>query len=199
MVFNTLKRSLNTSAMDPIESIPNKVALVERNIAPQGMKLVDAKAVAKRAPNDLVELAMEIQMADNYVKANACSKLQMIAEQMRFLQQQAERVLLEAKQEKTLHHAACNFVKHPGKIYHLYQRESGQIYFSMLSPEEWGNSAPQQTYKGSYRLEHDYSWTPLSKIDIKNKDLEILNKLYQSAENSTNPTLIEYMSIDYSS
>lgn len=69
------------------------------------------------------------------MKANACNKLQMIAEQMRFLQQQAERVLLEAKENTSLHHAACNFVKHPGNIYHLYQRESGQMYFSMLSPQ----------------------------------------------------------------
>lgn len=59
----------------------------------------------------------------------------MIAEQMRFLQQQAERVLIEAKNYTSIHHAACNFVKHPGNIYHLYQRESGQIYLSMLSPE----------------------------------------------------------------
>ena len=54
---------------------------------------------------------------------------------MRFLHQQAERVLLEAKQHTNMHHAACNFVKHPGNVYHLYERESGQLYFSMLSPQ----------------------------------------------------------------
>lgn len=69
------------------------------------------------------------------IKANTCNKLQVIAEQIRFLQKQAENILLEAEQNVKLHHAACNFVKHPGHIYHLYQRESGQVYFSMLSPE----------------------------------------------------------------
>lgn len=34
---------------------------MERNPAPNGIPLVSAIAVAKRAPNDLVELAMEIQ------------------------------------------------------------------------------------------------------------------------------------------
>jgi len=59
----------------------------------------------------------------------------MIAEQVHFLQQQAHKVLLEANENLKLHHAACNFRKIPGHIYHLYERSSGQRYFSMLSPE----------------------------------------------------------------
>lgn len=59
----------------------------------------------------------------------------MIADQIRFLQKQAESILLEAERNAKLHHVACNFVKQPGHIYHLYQRDSGQFYFSMLSPE----------------------------------------------------------------
>lgn len=51
------------------------------------------------------------------------------------MQKQAENILLEAEQNKKLHHVACNFVKQPGHIYHLYKQESGQFYFSMLSPE----------------------------------------------------------------
>jgi hypothetical protein len=58
-----------------------------------------------------------------------------IADQIRFLQKQAEGILLEAEQNAKLHHIPCNFVKQPGHIYHLYQRKSGQFYFSMLSPE----------------------------------------------------------------
>jgi hypothetical protein len=59
----------------------------------------------------------------------------MIAEQVHFLQQQAHKVLLEAKEDLKLHHAACNFNKRPGHIYYLYERSSGQQYFSILSPE----------------------------------------------------------------
>ena len=64
--------------------------------------------------------------------------------------------------------------------------------------QEWGESAPQQIYQGSFRLEHDHSWTPLSQVDIKDKELSMINKLYQSAENQTNATLTEYMCIDNS-
>lgn len=43
--------------------------------------------------------------------------------------------IAEAKLSKQLNSAACNFVKHPGHTYHLYERASGQKYLSMLSPE----------------------------------------------------------------
>lgn len=39
-------------------------------------------AIARKSPTDLVELAMEIQNADNFVYANACNKLEVIAEQV---------------------------------------------------------------------------------------------------------------------
>lgn len=39
------------------------------------------------------------------------------------------------RNDQHLHRAACNFKKVPGKVYYLYVRESGQAYFSMLSPQ----------------------------------------------------------------
>lgn len=44
-------------------------------------------------------------------------------------------VLEDAKRDADLHHAACNVVKKPGNMYYLYMRESGQRYFSILSPK----------------------------------------------------------------
>ncbi|XP_014610772.1 PREDICTED: uncharacterized protein C1orf50 homolog isoform X2 [Polistes canadensis] len=158
------------------DELPNK-SLVERNNAPQGLQLVDPNSVTKSSKEDLVVLAREIQKADSFVKANACNKLQVIAEQMKFLRKQAENILLEVNQNMKLNHVACNFVKHPGQVYHLYERESGQCYFSRISPEEWGTSGPSQTYKGSYRLEQDHSWTSVSNIHSKDNELSIFNKL----------------------
>jgi len=43
--------------------------------------------------------------------------------------------LEKANSDADLHQAACNMVKKPGNIYYLYQRSSGQKYFSLLSPE----------------------------------------------------------------
>ena len=44
-------------------------------------------------------------------------------------------VLEDARRDADLHHVACNMVKKPGSIYYLYKRESGQQYFSIISPE----------------------------------------------------------------
>ncbi|XP_003702534.1 uncharacterized protein C1orf50 homolog [Megachile rotundata] len=166
--------------MDKTDDLTNKVSLVERNIEPQGILLNDPESVAKTSQQDLVALALEIQKADNFIKANACSKLQVIADQIKSLKKQAENILIETDWNMKLHHVACNFVKHPGHVYHLYQRETGQLYFSMLSPEEWGTSAPSQTYKGSYRLEQDQSWTPLNLTEKKNKEMAMLAKLFST-------------------
>lgn len=44
-------------------------------------------------------------------------------------------VLEKAKRDSDLHHAACNIVKKPGSIYYLYERDSGQKYLSIISPQ----------------------------------------------------------------
>lgn len=43
--------------------------------------------------------------------------------------------LEEANRDNKLHHYACNLVKKPGTTYYLYERDSGQKYMSILSPE----------------------------------------------------------------
>ena len=73
--------------------------------------------------------------ADSYVRANVGNKLQVIVEQIRFLQAQAEKVLSEAKRNNDIHHVTCNCKKIPGNMYHMYERPDGQRYMSMISPK----------------------------------------------------------------
>ncbi len=110
--------------------------MVDRNFAPGGFQLVDPDRSGKKSQYDLVELASNIQTADKFTRAVAGSKLSVIAEQVRFLQEQARQVLEEAATSKKLHHIACNFKKIPGKIYYVYRKEdSGKEFMSMISPE----------------------------------------------------------------
>lgn len=188
-----------TLIMDPQEfkKLKYKGAgfLVERNTEPQGTQLTNPFAVAKCESTDLVELAREIQKADGTIRAAVCSKLQMIAEQVHFLQQQAHKVLLEAKENLKLHHAACNFRKLPGHIYHLYERPSGQQYFSMLSPEDWYSSpgGPPHVYVGAFRLEHDLSWTPEMSVAIRTKKMSLVDSLFSDED----ITLTKSLDLDY--
>ncbi|TNM88304.1 hypothetical protein fugu_004558 [Takifugu bimaculatus] len=128
--------------MDRTVSLPNQpdktatVTLVESSSAPGGLELVSAYQTNRAGdPQDLVALASQVQKGDDFIKANACNKLTVIADQIRYLQEQARKVLQDAKRDADLHHAACNIVKKPGNIYYLYQRPSGQKYFSIISPK----------------------------------------------------------------
>lgn len=85
-------------------------------------------------------------------------QLQVIAEQIRALQDQARALMTRAEVNAKLHRSACNLKKRPGHVYHLYRRSDDDLYFSLLSPMEWGGQPPHP-YEGSYRLELDLSFT----------------------------------------
>ncbi|XP_046859493.1 uncharacterized protein C1orf50 homolog isoform X2 [Xenia sp. Carnegie-2017] len=146
--------------------------------------LVDPRTVHRLSdPTDIVSLAKEVQKADDFVKCIATNKLLVIAEQIRHLQEQAKKVLEDAKQNALLHHAACNFKKIPGKMYYLYRRKDDTSYFSMVSPEEWGNSCPHH-FMGSYKLEYDLSWTKAEDVEKRGRDLEEISRFLNSEMSS---------------
>lgn len=128
------------------------------------------------APHDLVDVAREIQTADATLGGVTVAKLRVIAEQIKNLQAQAAQILDDAKHSGDLHRAACNFRRRPGHAYHLYRKGSdGSLYWSMLSPEEWGT--PPDAFQGSYRLELDMSWTPVEDVEQRDTIEEPLRKL----------------------
>ncbi|NEX21657.1 DUF2452 domain-containing protein [Thiorhodococcus mannitoliphagus] len=116
--------------------------------------------VSRLAPSfDTGELAAEVAKAESMLGARTGAKLRVIADQIRHLQEEARKVLSDAREEQVLAHAECAFKRIPGKTYHLYRRANGRPFFSMLSPDDWGGRSPH-AFLGSYRLEVDYSWTP---------------------------------------
>lgn len=122
-------------------------------------------ALSRMAPSfGLVDVAKEIERADSTIATMATGKLELIARQMRALREEAERVLERARRDAELHRVKCSFEKSAGGIYHLYRRASGELYFSLMAPNEW--SLPHaQEHIGSYRLEADMSFTPLEEVE----------------------------------
>ncbi|XP_027473239.1 uncharacterized protein C1orf50 homolog [Zalophus californianus] len=152
-------------------------ALVERTSTPGGLALVSPYHTHRAGdPLDLVALAEQVQKADEFIRANATNKLMVIAEQIQHLQEQARKVLEDAHRDADLHHIACNIVKKPGNIYYLYKRESGQQYFSIISPKEWGTGCPHD-FLGAYKLQYDLSWTPYEDIEKHDAQISIVNTL----------------------
>ncbi|XP_077567868.1 uncharacterized protein C1orf50 homolog [Stigmatopora nigra] len=181
--------------MDGIVSLPRqlssttKVTLVESSKTPGGLELVNSYATTKVGdPMDLVALATQLQKGDDFIKANTCNKLSIIADQIRYLQGVAKNVLEEAKRDTELHHAACNVVKKTGNIYYLYQQSSGQKYFSIISPKEWGQNCPH-LFVGAFKLQHDMSWTPEDEVDKKDAAIAMMDKFLTLQ--TTSPSDIE--------
>lgn len=85
------------------------------------------------------------------------ARLEIIAEQIRHLQEEAARILDKAREDAMLHGVEIRFQRRVGATYHLYRKANGVLYMSMVSPEEWG--VPPDEPIGSYRLEFDQSWT----------------------------------------
>ena len=92
---------------------------------------------------------------------------------------QARDILETAERDTQLHHVPCNFTKVPGQTYHLYKRPDGSSYFSMLSPSDWAGKCPHN-HLGSYRLEHDHSWTPAEQVELRSRDIEAITRVIHS-------------------
>jgi len=132
----------------------------ERDDRHHGPASASPYGLSTLAPSiSLVDVAGEIERADAMIGAVAHSKLRVIAEQIRALQAKAREVLDEARRDLDLHRARCSFSRRVGHVYHLYRREGGELYWSMVAPHEWG-TAPPHEFVGSYRLGADQSWTP---------------------------------------
>ena len=131
-------------------------------------------------PVSLVDAAREIERADAWIASTASAKLDMLAVQMRALREQAEQVLREAHHNAALHRAEARYVRRPGSVYHLYEKNDAARYWSLLSPDEW-RGAPPHRFVGSYRLEADQSWTPLDQVAARDRARQPLDALLDAA------------------
>jgi Protein of unknown function (DUF2452) len=121
--------------------------------------------LSRMAPSfSLVSAAEEIEKADAMLATVTGGKLEVIAEQIRRLQEQARGLLDRAKRDAALHRATCSFEKRAGGIYHLYRKDDGELWFSLMAPDEWSRPRPQ-TFEGTYRLEADMTYTRLDADD----------------------------------
>jgi hypothetical protein len=136
----------------------------------EGLQQASPYPISRLAPvHDLVDIAREIQEADRMIGTVAGGKLQLLAKQIRALQEEARNLMDAARRDAALHRASCQFKRRPGHVYHLYRKPDGTLYFSMLSPDDW-RGAPPHPFEGSYRLEPDMSWTKAE--DIAGADAE---------------------------
>lgn len=139
-------------------------------------------APSRSVPLNLVDIAAQIQKADQVLGCVTTQKLRIIVEQIQALQQKARELLEQAQHSSDLHRVECRFQKRPGHVYHLYRRSEGSLYFSMLSPHDWRDHPPD-TFAGSFRLEQDMSFTPVQDIARRDAQDDMLRQLLPPSEN----------------
>lgn len=156
------------------KSIPDAAPILHRGAECTSPYPVSRLASSFHAP----DLAAEVARAEAMLSARTGAKLRVIADQIKALQLEARKVLDDARDEQALTQAQCAFKRIPGKTYHLYRKADGRTFFSMLSPADWGGTAPH-AFIGSYRLEPDYSWTPAGRTDRPDDTGHLVGQLLQ--------------------
>lgn len=130
------------------------------------------------APIRLVDKALEIEKADQSVKNGVHQKLDVILDQIRYLQKKAKEIIEKGEADMQMHRIRCNFEKKPGDLVYLYERtkdggdnekisrnsSENSLYFSRLSPRDW-NGNPVDQYLGAYRVKNDLSYECLNERD----------------------------------
>jgi hypothetical protein len=174
------------------------VQLVESDKRPFGHALVNTRNDRVSDPQDLVDLARQIETCDAFIRANVSNRLQVIVNQMNYLRQEAQRTLMKARRDDELNHCACNLVRRSGQIYYQYERPSGQKYLSIMHPQDWSsnpksNGCPHR-FLGAYRLEYDNSWTR-QPTDFDDGLDDPLDELKQQTANDVkqNQKMIEFL------
>lgn len=148
--------------------------------------ILNSYRATRREAGDLERLVEALQHSETSVKNTAYNKLQVVAEQIKFLQKQANEILANAKKDAELHKVPCNFVKIPGQIYHLYERPSSEQFWSMISPEEFGSTC-KNIHLGSYRLEVDSSFTRADQLQEQQENRKFAEALMK--ENQILPAI----------
>lgn len=90
--------------------------------------------------------------------------------QLRQIQQQIELLARQAREIKErsdisvwIYQAVMGFNPIVGHVYHLYEKDDGRHFLSMVSPHEWGRSRSFKRFVATVKLLADHTWDILEK------------------------------------
>ena len=106
------------------------------NVAAPAIKLPDTKEYHE----------VKIREAENKLKAR-----------YEELQEEFKKLVETAADNELIYSADVRFKPTVGKVYHLYRRDDGGTWVSMVAPDEWGPGYNFE-FLGSFRLATDSVW-----------------------------------------
>lgn len=84
-------------------------------------------------------------------------QMDQIFKQMQLLADQANEIKSRAEISYKIYNAKMSFKPIVGKSYYLYEKAGSHI-LSIVSPEEWGDSLPYDSYISHVQLLADHTW-----------------------------------------
>jgi len=85
-------------------------------------------------------------------------QLQQLYDQMQVLVKQAKEIKSRVLISEEIYQSEINFEPIIGQTYFLYERKNKNGVLSMISPDEWGNHLPYQSFVAEVKLLADHTW-----------------------------------------
>jgi hypothetical protein len=88
-------------------------------------------------------------------------QLKQIQEQINLLFKQATAIKERSELSVTIYQSQMGFDPLIGHVYHLYEKDDGSHFLSMIGPEEWGRSKKFERHVAKVKLLADHTWDVL--------------------------------------
>ena len=152
-IFRFISRMSEEEFINPID--PDKVAQ-NPGLLPYAHTL--GSGVIR--PDDLGKIKSNALLA---MEQQTELQLNQIQEQINLLYIQATRIKERSDISVWIYQAHMGFDPIVGRIYHLYEREEGKHFLSMIGPEEWGRNKTSSRFIATVKLLADHTWDILKK------------------------------------
>lgn len=90
-------------------------------------------------------------------------QLKQIQKQIELLAHQARAIQERADFSYKIYQADLGFEPFVGHIYHLYEKEEGGWFVSMIGPREWGRTQGHRHFVATVKLLADHTWEVLER------------------------------------
>lgn len=105
--------------------------------------------------------AINVNNIQNWKSTRVQSVNKQFENKFKQLKEEYEKLIDEFRWNDLVYKSKFSFEPVIGNIYHLYYLDNGEIFLSLIGPNEW-----KKKYIGSFRYNHDNKWEILN----QNKD-----------------------------
>jgi hypothetical protein len=111
-------------------------------------------------PDDLGKIKSNALMA---MEQQTDMQLNQLQQQIQLLYNQAQEIKARTDISVWIYQADIGFDPLINHTYHLYEKENGKHFLSMVSPKEWGRSKKFKRFIATVKLLADHTWDVIEK------------------------------------